>query len=129
MVGIVIVSHSQKLAEGVVEIAKLMADEDAPIVAAGGTEDGRSGTSFEKIYRAVEEVYSDDGVAILMDMGSAVMTAEMVIEAMEERHIRLIDGPVAEGAVLAAVEARLGSPLELIAQRVEEARGIRKLGK
>jgi len=48
---------------------------------------------------------------------------------MEERHIRLIDGPVAEGAVLAAVEARLGSPLELIAQRVEEARGIRKLGK
>ena len=127
MVGIVIVSHSQKLAEGVVEIAKMMADKDAPIVAAGGTEDGGPGTSFEKIYQAVEEVYSDDGVAILMDMGSAVMTAEMVIEAMEDRHIKLLDGPVAEGAVLAAVEAKMGSSLEVIAQRVEEARGIKKL--
>jgi dihydroxyacetone kinase DhaKLM complex PTS-EIIA-like component DhaM len=60
-------------------------------------------------------------------MGSAVMTAEMVIEAMEDRRIKLIDGPVAEGAVLAAVEAKMGSSLEMIAQRVEEARGIKKL--
>ena len=127
MVGIVIVSHSQKLAEGVVEIAKMMADKDAPIVAAGGMEDGGPGTSFEKISRAVEEVYSDEGVAILVDMGSAVMTAEMVIEAMEDCRIRLIDGPVAEGAVLAAVEAKMGSALDIIAQRVETARGMKKL--
>ena len=128
MVGSVIVSHSQKLAEGVVEIARIMADNDAPIVAAGGTEDGGLGTSVAKISRAVEEVYSDEGVAILMDMGSAVMTAEMVIETMEGRRIKLLDGPVAEGAVLAAVEARMGSPLEVIAKRVEEARGLKKLG-
>ena len=62
-----------------------------------------------------------------MDMGSAVMTAEMVIETMEGRRIKLLDGPVAEGAVLAAVEARMGSPLEVIAKRVEEARGLKKL--
>ena len=86
MVGVVIVSHSQTLAEGVVELAKLMAS-DAKIVAAGGLDDGTPGTSFEKIYNAVEEVYSDDGVAVLMDMGSAVMTTEMVIEAMEGRKI------------------------------------------
>ena len=127
MVGIVIVSHSQKLAEGVVEIARIMADKDAPIVAAGGTEDGGLGTSFAKISRAVEEVYSDEGVAILMDMGSAVMTAELVIASMEGRRIKLLDGPVAAGAVLAAVEARMGSPLEVIAKRVEEARGLKKL--
>jgi len=127
MVGIVVVSHSQKLAEGVVDCAKMMASEDAPIVAAGGMDDGGMGTSFDKIYRAVGTVYSDDGVAILMDMGSAVMTAEMVIEAMKGRRVMLLDGPVAEGAVVAAMEARLGSPLELIAQRVEESRLARKL--
>lgn len=127
MVGIVIVSHSQKLAEGVVELAKLMTAPDAPIVAAGGMEDGGPGTSFEKIYAAVEEAYEDDGVAILMDMGSAVMTAEMVVEAMEDRKLKLVDGPVVEGAVVAAVEARMGSSLETIVQRVAEAREMKKL--
>jgi dihydroxyacetone kinase DhaKLM complex PTS-EIIA-like component DhaM len=111
-----------------VEIAKMMADKDAPIVAAGGMEDGGPGTSFEKISRAVDEVYSDEGVAILVDMGSAVMTAELVIESMEGRRIKMLDGPVAEGAVLAAVEAKMGSSLETIARRVEEARGMKKLG-
>lgn len=127
MVGIVIVSHSRKLAEGVVDIAKMMSAEDAPIAAAGGLEDGGLGTSFDKIYAAVDSVYSEDGVAILMDMGSAVMTAEMVIEAMEDKRIMLLDGPLAEGAVVAAVEAKLGSSLEKIAERVEEARLARKL--
>ena len=127
MVGIVIVSHSQKLAEGVVELAKMMSEADAPIVAAGGMEDGGFGTSFEKIYEAVDSIYADDGVAILMDMGSAVMTAEMVIEAMEDRKVMMADGPVAEGAVVAAVEARLGSSLETVIRKVDEARGLRKL--
>ena len=85
MVGIVIVSHSQKLAEGAVELAKLMAG-DANIVPAGGLDDGQAGTSFEKIMSAVEEVHEEDGVAVLMDMGSAVMTTEMVIEALGYYH-------------------------------------------
>ena len=74
MVGIVVVSHSQKLAEGAVELAKLMAG-DANIVAAGGLDDGQVGTSFEKIMSAVEEVHEEDGVAVLMDMlGDLPMT-------------------------------------------------------
>ena len=81
MVGIVIVSHSQKLAEGVIDLAALMAPE-TPMRAAGGMEDGGFGTSFEKINNAIEEIYSDDGVVILMDLGSAVMTTEMVLEMM-----------------------------------------------
>ena len=76
MVGIVIVSHSQKLAEGVVEIATMMA-ADAPIAAAGGLEEGGFGTSFERITEAVQDVDQGDGVAILMDMGSHVMTGEV----------------------------------------------------
>lgn len=68
MVGFVIVSHSQTLADGVVELTKMMAD-GVPIRAAGGLEDGGFGTSYEKIANAIEEIYSDDGVIVLMDMG------------------------------------------------------------
>ena len=104
MVGIVIVSHSQKLAEGVVDLAALMAPE-TPMRAAGGMEDGGFGTSFEKISNAIEEIYTDDGVVIFMDLGSAVMTTEMVLEMMDDRNIKMIDCPVVEGAIAAAVVA------------------------
>ena len=125
MVGIVIVSHSQKLAEGVVEVAKMMA-ADAPITAAGGLDDGNLGTSYEKICAAVEEVYSVDGVAVLMDMGSAVMTAEMVLEDLDKPNGRMLDCPLVEGAVLAAVDSAGGRSLDEIAERVEEARAVKK---
>ena len=126
MVGLVIVSHSAKLAEGVVDLARMMAGA-APIAAAGGLEDGSFGTSFEKISSAVDQVYSDDGVLILMDMGSAVMTAEMVMESMEGRKIVLADCPVAEGAVTAAVEAESGSSLEDILKELEQVGTQKKL--
>ena len=117
MVGIVVVSHSQKLAEGVVELASLMAPE-APMKAAGGMDDGGFGTSFEKITEkfTVEEVYSEDGVAIFMDLGSAVMTTEMVLESMEDRKIKMVDCPVAEGTIAAAVVAAGGASLEEVVQ-------------
>ena len=79
MVGYVIVSHSKTLAEGVVELSKMMAS-DAKIVAAGGLEDGSFGTSYQLIKEAITAVYSEDGVLILVDMGRAVMTTELVIE-------------------------------------------------
>ena len=112
MVGIVVVSHSQKLAEGVVELASLMAPEKA----AGGMDDGGFGTSFEKITEAIDEVYSDDGVAIFMDLGSAVMTTEMVLESMEDRKVKMVDCPVTEGAIAAAVVAAGGASLEEVVQ-------------
>ena len=126
MVGIVIVSHSQKLAEGVAELAQMMAAK-ALIAPAGGLDDGSTGTSFEKIYEAVEEVYSEDGVAVLMDMGSAVMTTEMVIEAMDDRKIRMMDCPLVEGAVLAAVETAMGIPLEELAAKLDTTRTMKKI--
>lgn len=118
MVGLVIVSHSQKLAESVVELAALMAPE-APMAPAGGMEDGGFGTSFEKIYEAIESVYSDDGVIVLMDLGSAVMTTEMVIESMEGRTIRMVDCPIVEGAISASVSAAGGDTIDNV---VESAR-------
>ena len=126
MVGIVVVSHSQKLAEGAVELATMMA-ADAPVAAAGGLENGTTGTSFEKIMAAIESVYSEDGVAVLMDMGSAVMTTEMVIESMDYDNVIMLDGPVVEGAIVAALESSLGTPLEKLQEKVEEARNTRKL--
>ena len=126
MVGLVIVSHSDKLAQGVVDLARMMA-KSTPIAAAGGLEDGSFGTSFEKISNAVDEVYSDDGVLVLMDMGSAVMTAEMVIESMEGRKIVMADCPVAEGAVTAAVGAEAGMSLEEILADLEQVGTQKKL--
>ena len=103
MVGIVLISHSQK-------------------AAAGGLEDGSLGTSFEKITAAVEAVDQGDGVACIMDMGSAVMTAEMVAESLDDRQIQLLDCPFVEGAVIAAIEAVGGTPLAAMQDKVEASR-------
>ena len=103
-----------------------MAD-GVPIRAAGGLEDGGFGTSYEKIANAIEEIYSDDGVIVLMDMGSAVMTAEMVLEAMPERKLILADCPLVEGAVAATVSAIAGSSLDEIMDELPDVRELKKL--
>lgn len=125
MVGIVIVSHSQKLAESVVELAALMAPE-TPMAAAGGMDDGGFGTSFEKIYEAIDNLYTDDGVIILMDLGSAVMTTEMVIESMEDRKIKMVDCPIVEGAISAAVSAAGGDDIDAVAESAKIASSMNK---
>lgn len=126
MVGLVIVSHSEHLAESVVEMAKMMA-EDAPIAAAGGLEDGSFGTSFARIQDAIEQVYSEDGVIVLMDLGSAVMTTEMVIEMMEGKKVVMADCPLVEGAVVAAVKSAGGMKLEAMMEALDRVREMRKL--
>ena len=125
MVGIVIVSHSQKLAEGVVEVARMMA-HNAKIASAGGLENGELGTSYEKILSALEAVYSSDGAVILMDMGSAVMTTEMVLEDFDKPNVKMLDCPLVEGAVLAAVESVAGKTLEEISAHIDDARTTKK---
>lgn len=124
MVGIVIVSHSRKLAEGVVELARMMSN--APIIAAGGLEDGEFGTSYEKIWDAIEEVYTRDGVVVLVDIGSAVMTTEMVLEDLARADVVMLDCPLVEGAMLVAVESMRGCNLQDLMEIVEKTRGIRK---
>ena len=125
MVGIVVVSHSKHLAESIVELTKMMADS-AQVVAAGGLEDGTFGTSFDRIKAAIDEVYSEDGVIVLMDMGSAVMTTEMVIETYETDKIRMVDAPIVESAVVASVSAMCGSDLETILEEIEETKNTPK---
>lgn len=125
MVGIVIVSHSKKLAEAVVELSALMAPE-TPMRAAGGMEDGGFGTSYDKIENAINEIYSDDGVVVMMDLGSAVMTTEAVIEDMEDMNIQMVDCPLVEGAIAASVIAAGDASIEEVIQVAKAARDQEK---
>lgn len=136
-VGIVIVSHSALLAEGVVELAGQMAQGKVPIVAAGGIMDGVLGTSVEKITDALYKVaagldsaHPAEGIIVFLDMGSAVMATEMAIEAFaEHRQTQVIisPAPLVEGAVVAAVEASIGNSLQEVAEAAAEAHTLPKL--
>ncbi len=117
MIGIVIVSHSHRLAEGVKELADQMAQGRIPIAAAGGLDDSTIGTSFERVAAAVDAAYQPEGVLVLMDLGSAVMTTEMVRDMLpqaQQPHVRLTNAPLVEGAIAAAVAAALGDPLDKV---------------
>ncbi|MFU8948126.1 dihydroxyacetone kinase phosphoryl donor subunit DhaM [Mycetocola zhadangensis] len=110
-VGVVFVSHSTLIADGLVQLARQMAP-DATLVAAGGTDDGGIGTSFDKVTAAVAEADSGDGVAILCDLGSAILTAETALDFLEDSQrasVRIIDAPLVEGGVAAAVAAQTGA--------------------
>ncbi|WP_434616949.1 dihydroxyacetone kinase phosphoryl donor subunit DhaM [Arthrobacter sp. A5] len=124
-VGLVIVSHSEKLALGVVELAAQMAS-GVRIVAAGGTDGAvgaaRIGTSLERIMDALDAADSGDGVLILTDLGSAVMTAESALEIMgDPLSAALADAPLVEGAVAAAVAAQSGAGLDAVRKAAETA--------
>lgn len=126
MVGIVVVSHSEKVAEGAKELALQMA-EDAKIAAAGGLPDGSIGTDLGRINEAISEVFSEDGVVMLMDMGSAVMTTEMAIEMAEDPDkIVMVDAPIVEGAVFGAVEASVGSDIDKVVDTLKKAKEQKK---
>ena len=129
VVGIVIVSHSAGLADGVVELARQMGGEELALEAAGGMEDGEIGTDAERVKAAIERARSDDGVLVLMDLGSAVMSAEMAAEmvAMEDADLRVVlsEAPLVEGAVAAAARARGGSPLDEVAAEARAALGMK----
>jgi phosphoenolpyruvate-protein phosphotransferase/dihydroxyacetone kinase phosphotransfer subunit len=132
MIGFVIVSHSAKLAEGVCELAGQVAQGRVRLAPAGGTEDPENpiGTDAFKVLQAIESVYSDGGVAVLTDLGSAVLSAETALELLpEERRarVRLCQGPLVEGAVAAASLAAAGASLEEIAQEVQGAGGERAI--
>jgi multiphosphoryl transfer protein len=126
VVGLVIVSHSAALADGVTELAREMGGGDVAIEAAGGMEGGEIGTDAERVRQALERVRSPDGVLVLMDLGSALMSAEMATEMAEpdRGEILLSEAPLVEGAVAAAALAGAGASLEEVAR---EARGAMRM--
>ncbi len=131
LVGLVLVSHSARLAEGVAELARQLGGEDVPIEAAGGLPDGGLGTSSELIERAVRAADRGAGVLVLADLGSAVLTVKLLLDdgGADDlpRCVVLADAPLVEGAVAAAVAAASGADAELVRAAAEEARAFRKL--
>lgn len=119
MIGIVLVSHSAMLAVGVRELMVQMVQDRVAIAAAGGTTvpEAPIGTDPIAVLEAIEAVYSTDGVLVLMDLGSAMMSAEAALDMLapeQQAHIYLCEAPLVEGAVAAAVQAAAGGPIEAV---------------
>jgi PTS hybrid protein len=115
-VGILIVSHSAAIATGTVELARQMAS-DVPLVAAGGTDDGGIGTSFEAITAGIEELADADAVVVLCDLGSAYLTTDTALDFLDEdarARVHVSQAPLVEGAVAAAVAAQTGGDVDAV---------------
>ena len=115
-VGLVIVSHSSKIAVGIVELASQMAGS-VRLIAAGGTDDDGIGTSFEKVSDAIGHADDGEGVIVLCDLGSAVLTAETALDFLDgdvRARVVIVDAPIVEGAVAAAVTAQTGGDLRAV---------------
>ncbi len=128
MVSLLIVSHSAQIANGVKELAEQMTQGKVAIAATGGTPDGSLGTSTDLISQALEQVRSPDGVLVLVDLGSAVMSAETVLETSDASYV-ISNAPLVEGAVFAAVEAATGADLQQTAAAAESARELEKVSR
>jgi multiphosphoryl transfer protein len=129
-VGLVIVSHSAELAEGVAKLAGQMSQGKTPIATAGGTLDDVLGTSVERIAAAIQSVEGPDGVLILLDLGSAILATEMALEMLgdeQRRQAHISFAPLVEGAVTAALEASLGRSLARVQQAAESIASAEQL--
>jgi dihydroxyacetone kinase phosphotransfer subunit len=128
-VGIVLVSHSESLAQGLRELVLQVAGPTTAVTIAGGTDDGRIGTSYGRIAQAITTADQGAGVVVLADLGSAVLTAQAVLGDLPtaQDHVALVDAPLVEGAVAAAVIAGTGADLATVVAAAEEARDARKL--
>jgi dihydroxyacetone kinase phosphotransfer subunit len=127
MVSLLIVSHSAQLAAGVKEFVGQVTHGAVQIAAVGGATDGSLGTSVEDIRAGLGEVASPDGVLVLVDVGSAVMSVEVALESYAGLPVLISDAPLVEGAYLAAVEAAVGASLEETAAAALCAREIVKV--
>jgi PTS hybrid protein len=126
LVGIVVVSHSPALATGLAELAGQVAGPDVRIEAAGGAPDGTLGTDEDRVREAIKRADRGDGVVVLCDLGSAVLTVRHLLER-RNGGVVLADAPLVEGAVAAAVVSSGGGALVDVARAAEDARGANKL--
>jgi dihydroxyacetone kinase phosphotransfer subunit len=132
LVGLVLVSHSGMLADGLRDMVAQVAGEDVAVGVAGGTDDGRLGTSAPRIAAALRSTLaaSPDGVLVLLDLGSAALSLELALEDLEpadRERVRISEAPLVEGAILAAVQASLGASLLEVAAAADGAASMPKL--
>ncbi len=128
MVGLVLVSHSPRIAEGTAELVRQMAGE-VELATVGGDSDGGFGTDPERIEAAIRDLDADE-VLVFMDLGSAVLSAETVLEMLpseRREQVRLVDAPFVEGAFAAGIIASTGAGAEECVEAAMEARTESKL--
>lgn len=134
MIGIVVVSHSSKVAEGICDMVQQISARDnqkMPIYPAGGTADGGLGTDPQRVLDAIKKADQGEGVVVLADLGSAVISSQAAISMLDEplrSRVKIVDAPILEGAVGAGVEAASDeqSTLDLVVSTAEGARQLHK---
>ena len=122
-VSIVIVSHSADVAKGTADMVRQMVGEDVRVAFCGGNAEGGLGTDVAAIMQAIESVYTDKGVAVLVDLGGAETNSEMAIEMLaggKGANVQICNAPIVEGAVMAATEAAGGASLAAVRATAEE---------
>ncbi|HSE74323.1 MAG TPA: dihydroxyacetone kinase phosphoryl donor subunit DhaM [Dongiaceae bacterium] len=122
-VGVVIVSHSPKVAEGAADMVRQMVGEEVPLAWTGGNSSGGLGTDVGQIMSAIDRAWSEAGVVVLVDLGGAETNSEMAIEMLpgdRRGKVLICNAPLVEGAVVAATEAAGGSSVETVRQTAEE---------
>ncbi|NLN97691.1 MAG: PTS-dependent dihydroxyacetone kinase phosphotransferase subunit DhaM [Eubacteriaceae bacterium] len=127
--GIIIVSHSEKLAEGVVELINEMNDGNVLTAAAGGLEDGGLGTDAMRIQEAIETMSDVDHILVYCDLGSAILSTETALDFMDEelaKKVIIVNAPVVEGAFAGMVQATFADNIEDVIKESENARNIQK---
>ena len=122
-VGIVIVSHSPDVARGTADMVRQMVGEEVPLAWCGGNPEGGLGTSVEAILEAIDQAWSERGVALLVDLGGAETNSEMAIEMLpvaRQSKVVICNAPIVEGAVMAATESSGGASLDEVRMTAEE---------
>ena len=130
--GLVLISHSGTLVSGLRDMVAQVAGDEVAVGIARGTEDGRLGTSAPRIAAALRSTLdaSPDGVLVLLDLGSAALSLELALEDLDPRdraRTRVSEGPLVEGAVLAAVQASVGASLDEVEAAAAAASTMTKL--
>jgi dihydroxyacetone kinase phosphotransfer subunit len=129
-VGLVLVSHSEELANGLAELARQVAGPDVEIVAAAGGPNGSLGTDGARVLEALRNGAQGGGAVVLMDLGSSVLSVKAAIAELdpeELRHLRVVDAPFVEGTIAAAVTSSTGASAEEVARAAADARDVTKL--
>jgi PTS hybrid protein len=128
MVGIVLVSHSLELARGLAALTSQVAGNEVRVEPAGGGPNGTLGTTGDSVWEAIQRADSGQGVVVLADLGSSVLTVRHLLEEGRlNGHVRLVDAPFVEGAIAAAVMSSAGQELSDVVRAAEDARGATKL--
>lgn len=127
--GVVIVSHSAKLAEGLAEIVEEMNDGSVMVKAAGGADGGRIGTNALKIQDAIEFMEDRDNILLYVDMGSSIISTEAAIDMLDDdlqEKVQIVDCPIVEGAFAGVVQATITDDVEEIIRVSKEAKELSK---